>query len=183
MFFLSFIEACIKRLPTDDDLPVYFLIDEFGNTFIPNFSNIITTTRKFKISFVLMMQSIEQITQNYGKTGAHEILSGITTHVCFGAAEDSSSEFFSNKVGKKRRYYRNEEQNEHIEHVKDFDLISRSEIRELRDNQVLLVSENKRATKLDVYPYYLSWKWRDMTKIPPATIQSRPSDKIAFIPL
>jgi len=58
MYFLSFIHICMRTLPEDDPslLPVYFVYDEFGNSYLPSFETIITNTRKYNISFLLLMQ-------------------------------------------------------------------------------------------------------------------------------
>lgn len=183
MYFLSFIHICMRQLPDRTDLPVYFVYDEFGNSYVPGFDTIITNTRKYKMSFLLLMQGQQQLVNKYGKEQMSVIMSGIATHVCFGAAEETTAQFFSRKAGKVRKYYRNEERETHIEHQSEHDLISTSEIRELADDKVLIICDNHKTTLLDVYPSYLNPKYQRMMRFPPHMIHSRGSDTISFIPL
>lgn len=61
MYFLSLIHACMKQLPGPDDFPVYLIYDEFGNSYLPGFDTLITTTRKYRMSFLLLMQGQQQL--------------------------------------------------------------------------------------------------------------------------
>ena len=183
MYFLSFIHICMRKLPDKSDLPVYFVFDEFGNSYLPGFETIITNTRKYKMSFLLLMQGQQQLVTKYGKDNMSVIMSGIATHVCFGAAETVTAQFFSRKAGKKRKYYRNEERETHIEHQSEHDLISEAEIRELPDDKVLVVCDNHKTTMLDVYPSYQNPRFKKMMKFPPITIRAQVKDKLTFIPL
>jgi type IV secretion system protein VirD4 len=183
MYFLSFIHICMGQLPGRTDLPVYFVYDEFGNSFLPGFDTIITNTRKYKISFLLLMQGQQQLVNKYGKDQMSVIMSGIATHVCFGAAEESTAQFFSRKAGKVRKYYRNEERETHIEHQSEHDLISTSEIRELPDDTVLVICDNHKTTLLEVYPSYVNPKYKRMMRFPPHMIRAQGTDTISFIPL
>jgi type IV secretory pathway TraG/TraD family ATPase VirD4 len=183
MYFLSFIHICMRELPTDSDLPVYFVYDEFGNSFLPGFETIINNTRKYKMSFLLLMQGQQQLVTKYGRDNMSVIMSGIATHVCFGAAETVTAQFFSQKAGKKRRIYRNEVRETHAEHQSEYNLISESEIRELPDNKVLIICDNHKTTMLDVQPSYTNPRFKRMMKCEPVTIHSKVKDKLSFIPL
>jgi len=183
MYFLSFIHICMRRLPQKDDLPVYFVYDEFGNSYLPSFETIITNTRKYKISFLLLMQGQQQLVSKYGKDNMSVIMSGIATHICFGAAEGMTAQFFTRKAGKKRKYYHNEFRETHIEHQSDHDLIGESEIRELPDNKVLVICDNHPTAMLDVYPSYTNPRFKRMMRYDPVIIRSQIEDRLHFIPL
>ena len=183
MYFLSFIHICMRELPGKDDLPVYFVYDEFGNSYLPSFETIITNTRKYKISFLLLMQGQQQLVSKYGRDNMSVIMSGIATHVCFGAAEEMTAQFFARKAGKKRKYYRNELRETHIEHQSEHDLISEAEIRELPDNKVLVICDNHKTAILDVYPSYQNPRLKRMMRYEPHVVRSNVSDTLHFIPL
>ncbi len=185
MYFLSFISICMREPPEDNPnlLPVFFVYDEFGNSFIPGFESLITTTRSFGISFLLMMQGINQLVTRYGRDEMSNIMSGITTHISFGSAEPQTADFFSNKIGKKRKFYYLETQDTHVEHHSEYELMSAGEIRELPDNKVLVVCRNYKATLLDVYPSYENSRFKRMMKYKPVRIDSSSDDKIHFVPL
>ena len=185
MYFLSFIHICMRELPSDNSnlLPVTFVYDEFGNSFLPSFDTIITTTRKYKISFLLMMQGINQLITRYGQNEMGNIMSGITTHVSFGGAEPQTANYFSSKIGKKRKFYYLENKDTHVEHHSEHDLISSGEIRELPDNQVLVLCDNNKAAIIDVFPSYENSQYKRLMRYEPARIHSESQDTIHFIPL
>jgi len=173
----------MRQLPDRSDLPVYFVYDEFGNSYLPGFETIINNTRKYKMSFLLLMQGQHQLVSKYGRDNMSVIMSGIATHVCFGAAEPVTAKFFSQKAGKKRKLYRNEERETHVEHQSEHDLISESEIRELPDNKVLIICDNHKTTMLDVHPSYTNPRFKRMMRYPPVVVRSRKKDELSFIPL
>ena len=107
----------------------------------------------------------------------HHQLSGITP------AEAVTAQFFSQKAGKKRRIYRNEERETHVEHQSENFLISESEIRELPDNKVLIICDNHKTTMLDVKPSYTNSRFKRMMRYSPVIIRSKVKDKLSFIPL
>lgn len=183
MYFLSFIHICMRRLPSKNDLPVYFVYDEFGNSYLPGFETLITNARKYKISFLLLMQGHQQLVTKYGKDNVSVIMSGIATHICFGAAEATTAEYYAKKIGKNRKVYRNEERDTHIEHLSEKELLSESDIRELPDNKVLVLCRNYRAFLLDVHPSYNNTRYKLMMRYKPAQITARANDKLVFIPL
>jgi type IV secretory pathway TraG/TraD family ATPase VirD4 len=183
MYFLSLVHACMKQLPGPQDLPVYLIYDEFGNSFLPGFDTLITTTRKYRMSFLLLMQGQQQLITKYGKDLMHVIMSGIATQISFGAAEHVTASFFEQKAGRVRMFYRNEERETHIEHQNEYNLINASEIRELPDDKLLIISDNRKTTLIDVYPSHKSARWLRMMKLPPALIISPAQDRLVFIPL
>ena len=94
MYFLSFIHICMRQLPDKTDLPVYFVYDEFGSSYLPGFETIINNTRKYKMSFLLLMQGQQQLVTKYGRDNMSVIMSGIATQISFGAAEHVTASFF-----------------------------------------------------------------------------------------
>lgn len=183
MYFLSFLHACMKQLPTKSDLPVYFIYDEFGNSYLPDFDKLVTTTRKYDISLLLLMQGQQQLVTKYGRDLMNVIMSGIATQVSFGGAESMTAEFFERKAGKVRVFHRSEDRDTHIERHSEYNLINASQIRELDENKLLIISDNRKTTLLDIYPSHQSTKFMRMMSLPPASISAGQADKLTFIPL
>lgn len=183
MYFLSFLHACMKQLPTKSDLPVYFIYDEFGNSYLPEFDKLITTTRKYDISLLLLMQGQQQLVTKYGKDLMNVIMSGIATQISFGGAESMTAEFFERKAGKVRVFHRSEDRDTHIERHSEYNLINASQIRELPENKLLVISDNRKTTLLDIYPSHESHKFMRMMRLPAVKISSGKADKLTFIPL
>ena len=63
------------------------------------------------------------------------------------------------------------------------DRMKASEIRELPDDKLLIISDNRKTTLIDVYPSHKSARWLRMMKLPPAPIASKAQDRLVFIPL
>ncbi|MBM1724086.1 hypothetical protein JQV57_20450, partial [Sulfitobacter geojensis] len=69
------------------------------------------------------------------------------------------------------------------EHQSEYNLINASQIRELPDDKLLIISDNRKTTLIDVYPSHRSARWLRMMKLPPAPITSKAEDRLVFIPL
>ena len=183
MFFLSFLQACMRELPSKGDLPVYFLYDEFGNSFLPDFTELITTVRKYRISMMLFMQGINQLVRAYGKDNMSTILSGIVTHISFGAAEPDTAKYFSDRAGKVRVIQRPDIRNPQLERQYEANLINPSEIRELPDNKVLVISDNRKTTLIDVVPSHEHPRFRNFMRKAPAPVYSSSRAPLEFLEL
>lgn len=184
LYFLSFIHVCKKHLPKSDDLPVTFVYDEFGNSFLPNFSQLITTTRAYDICFFLLMQGQNQLIKKYGRNEMNVILSGIATQISFGGAEDDTASFFEKRAGKIRVYTRHEERDPHIEQYSERNLMNYSQIRELDDNKLLIISDNRKTTVIPIYNSHESPRFLRMMKYPPAFIEvTFKVDRLVFVPI
>lgn len=183
MFFLSFLQACMRELPRRGDLPVYFLYDEFGNSYLPDFDVLATTVRKYNISLMLFMQGINQLIKTYGRENMSVILSGIVTQVSFGAAEQDTAEYFSKRAGQVRVLQRPSlREPQRVRHL-DYDLIKPSEIRELADNQILIISDNRKTTLIDTVPSHEHPRYRRLMKKPPAPVRPTSSAPLEFLQL
>jgi len=183
MFILSLLQACMRELPKRDDLPVYFLYDEFGNSFLPDFDVFATTVRKYRISMMLFMQGINQLVKSYGRNTASVILSGIATQISFGSAEQETAEYFERRAGKVRVIQRPKLKDPHIENYSEYNLINASEIRELPNGTLLVISDNRKTALIDSVPSHQHPKFRRLMKKKPAQIKSHNKSRIEFLEL
>ena len=183
MYFLSLLQACMRELPGRNTLPAYFIYDEFGNSFLPDFDTFATTVRKYQISLMLFMQGINQLVKSYGKNTTSVILSGITTQISFGAAEQETAEYFSRRVGKVRMLQRPKASDPQIENHSEHNLINASEIRELPAGKLLVISNNRPTALIDALPCYRNGKFKRMMKREPAVIKTSGAGTIRFLPL
>ena len=77
IFYSQLFDFCMEmENPGQPYLPIYFLLDEFGNMPIQDFASKITTLRKRKVSCSIVLQDIEMLTSAYGKSDASVILNG-----------------------------------------------------------------------------------------------------------
>ena len=165
LFYKQFFNVMMERLPTKKDLSIYCLLDEFGNMSIPNFSNTITTIRKYKVSISIVMQDFSQLEKRYGKNEAHTILNGgITGKLFFSGADLEITSMLTKMIGDKYVNVLDEFGKTH--HIKE-PILSNAEIRTMKDNEVLLIYGNKLPLKLTIKPYYKDFVLNSYTKYKP----------------
>lgn len=170
LFYKQFFNVMMERLPSKTDLPVYCLLDEFGNMVIPSFSSIITTIRKYKVSISIVVQTLKQLESKYGKNEAYTIINGgITGKIFFSGADPEITEMVSKMIGDQHITKLDEFGNPH--HVKE-PILSSSQVRTMGDEEVILIYANKLPLKMSVKPYYKDFVLNSYTKISPATKES-----------
>lgn len=102
LVYTQFFNTMMAKLPTKRDLPIYCLLDEFGNMSIPNFSSIITTIRKYKVSISIILQDFAQLQLRYGDNEAHTILNGgISGKIFFNGADHTITQMLEAILGTK----------------------------------------------------------------------------------
>jgi len=170
LFYKQFFNAMMEKLPNKKDLPIYCLLDEFGNMSIPNFSSTITTIRKYKVSISIVIQDFSQLEKKYGKSEAHTIINGgITGKLFFAGADLQITNMLTQMIGNKYVNMLDEEGKVH--HVKE-PILSNAEIRTMKDNEVLLIYGNKLPLKIKVKPYYKDFILNSYSKLKPAKIDN-----------
>ena len=82
-------------------IPTYFILDEFANIGqIPDFDKKISTSRSRKISFSVILQTLDQLEAVYKE--AHEtIIGNCDTHLFLGSNSIKTVEYFSKALGEK----------------------------------------------------------------------------------
>lgn len=156
LFYTQFFNFSMQKLD-EKHLPIYTLLDEFGNMSIPHFSNIITTIRKYKVSISIVLQSISQLESKYGKSEADIILNGwISSKIFFSGCDPSTSEMLSRVIGTTTQ------QNEDTKHKSKENLLNSFNIRTLEDNQAIYIYSNKLPVLLEVVPYYENRQFKEI---------------------
>ena len=83
---------------------VYFITDEFR--LLPNLEHVddaVNFGRSLGIRFMIGIQNVEQIYDNYGMERAHSIMSGFLTSLNFRVNDPKSRDFIKEKFGKNRK--------------------------------------------------------------------------------
>ncbi len=83
---------------------VYFITDEFR--LLPNLEHIddaVNFGRSLGIRFMIGIQNVEQIYENYGEERAHSIMSGFLTSLNFRVNDPKSREYIKEQFGKNRK--------------------------------------------------------------------------------
>lgn len=153
LFYTQLFHYCLDdRLYRPDSLPIYFLLDEFGHLTIPDFPSIITTTRQRKISLSVVLQSVSQLEERYGRQGAHTILNGgVASRLFFSGMDIDTATELARTIGDVHMEQMDARGNIRIERQA---LMTPPALRAMPDNQVLYLFANKRPTLLTVTPYF-----------------------------
>lgn len=86
------------------DVPVYFILDEFGNfPALRDFETTISACAGRNIFFILIIQSYAQLNNVYGEAVAEIIRDNLNVHVFFGSNNPSTLEEFSHECGQQTR--------------------------------------------------------------------------------
>lgn len=101
MFDLAIKEA-LSRSRSDGN--VYFITDEFK--LLPNLQHIddaVNFGRSLGIKFMIGVQNVEQIYDNYGEERARSIMSGFSTNISFRVNDAKSREYIQGLYGKNQK--------------------------------------------------------------------------------
>lgn len=182
LFYTQLFHFCLDDARfSRDSLPLYFLLDEFGHLTIPDFPAIITTTRARRISLSIVLQSLSQLEERYGRQGSNTILAGgVASRVFFSGMDITTAEMLARTLGDTHR--------EHIDAIGNIKterepLMTPAALRAMPDNQVLYLFANKRPTLLNVTPYYESRAMKRHTEGPPAQAVGSVAKAVEFVPL
>jgi type IV secretory pathway TraG/TraD family ATPase VirD4 len=170
IFYHQFFSTMMEKIPSKNDLPIFCLLDEFGNMNLPNFETTITTARKYQISISIILQNIKQLENKYGKANAETILEGgVASKLFFSGADLPTTEMLSKILGNKEEFKSNPDG---TIYVKDKPIMTNNEIRTMKDNEALFIMTNKLPVKLKITPYYEDFRLNRHTKEAPYKIQS-----------
>ena len=183
LFYTQLFHYCLDdRAYRAEALPIYFLLDEFGHLTIPDFPAIITTTRARKISLSLVLQSVSQLEERYGRQGAHTILhGGVASRLFFSGMDIETASTLAETIGHTTIERIDARGNTRYEREQ---LMTPAALRAMPDEQVLYLFANKRPTLLGVKPYFERNDFRRRTKTPPfAAPEGGVVPRIEFVPL
>lgn len=165
LFYSQLFNEMMKKLPSKKDLPIYCILDEFGNMKIPNFSTVITTVRKYKISLSIILQNLNQLDEKYTSLKAKTIFDGgIASKLILSGADLELASNLERMFGNKRVVEKDAQGQDYYEKVRVMDA---SEIITMQDNEALYVYANKKPLKLEIKPYYKDFTFNSYSKIKP----------------
>ncbi len=179
LFYKQFFDSMMDELPTKNDLPVFCLLDEFGNMNIPDFSTIVTTIRKYQVSISVVMQDFNQLESQYGQSEAKTIMGGgINGKIFFGGSSLEITDMLSKMIGEIDVHKMDILGNIHF---KKEAVISSSEIRTMQDDEALFIFANKLPVMLKTKPYFKNFTLNNYSKISPHTPKSQNHPKVEYL--
>lgn len=182
LFYTQLFYKMLDKIPTNKDLAIYCLLDEFGNMNIPKFPSIITTIRKYKVSISIILQNISQLEETYSQNKAKTILEGgIATKLIYSGADLDLASKLEKMFGIKEVTKQKPEGEYYIDKE---NVMSVSEIRTIEDNEALIVYSNKKPLKLTIKPYYKDMMYNSFSKVKPYEIKEQETnDDIRYVDL
>lgn len=139
MFDMAIKEA-LGRSRSDGN--VYFITDEFR--LLPNLEHVddaVNFGRSLGIKFMIGIQNVEQIYDNYGAERAHSIMSGFLTSLNFRVNDPKSRDFIKEQFGKNRKievYSTNVQSKGMVEERRDGYVVEDWDITNLKVGQAII---------------------------------------------
>jgi len=153
-------------------LPVYLILDEFANLgYIPNFETYITSLRKRKVSFSLILQNIAQLKKLYKENWETILHGGCSSQMFLSGLDGETAKKVSQQLGKQTIRVVNannntgqsiNQQGQSSSDGKGYsyssqsrDLLTPDEVRQIKKDTGIFITENKQPVIVNFYP---AWK-------------------------
>ncbi len=139
LFDLAIKEALSRRKSEGN---VYFITDEFS--LLPNLKHVddaVNFGRGLGIKFMIGIQNIDQIYENYGEYKARSLLSGFLTSICFRVNDAKSKDYIRELHGvnrKKETYMSSVQARGIIENVRDANVVEDWDIARLKTGEAII---------------------------------------------
>lgn len=182
-FYSQFFAAQKQLRYKTKGLPIFALLDEFGNSYIPEFETLATTIRKYRVSLSIIIQDIAQLREQYGANGAATILSGgIRTKLFYSGLDIETAKWVESMLGRVRIPYpapssapvRHQEEN----------LLNADRISRLPSRYCILIRANEEPVWFPTLPYYKLAALRRRTQIPAVPFPETSSEtSLQYVPL
>lgn len=158
-------------------LPVVLAIDEASSLSLGTFlETILATSRKYKISILLIYQSFSQVERAYGKAGAESVISCCYSKLYMAGQNLTTAQELQQMLG--TTTVTDENGTKRIE-----PLMSAYAIRTMKKNKAILLCGNHPAIIAEIKPYYEIWRFRERSKISPTEITPISQVPISQLPL
>lgn len=153
-------------------LPIFFFLDEFGNAGkLPNFSTMMTTLRKRKVSVSLVLQDVEQLVNVYGQADASVILNGgCASRIFYPGLSYKTCDELSRMLGTQTVKYRESGFTRTDDFLPDRDrelgvpLMRPEEIMTMPNDRAIFTHANLRPVLLKTKPWFRSRKLKHRIK-------------------
>ena len=139
LFDLAIKEALCRKKSEGN---VYFITDEFS--LLPNLHHIddaVNFGRSLGIKFMIGIQNVDQVFENYGEYKARSLLSGFLTSICFRVNDSKSREYIKELYGvnrKKEIYMASVQGRGIVENIRDASVVEDWDISRLGTGQAII---------------------------------------------
>ena len=139
LFDLAIKEALCRKKSEGN---VYFITDEFS--LIPNLQHVddaVNFGRSLGVKFMIGIQNIDQVYENYGENRARSLLSGFLTSVCFRVNDPQSKEYIKEMFGvnrKKEIFMASVQGRGIVEQIRDANVVEDWDVSNLRIGEAII---------------------------------------------
>ncbi len=139
LFDLAIKEALCRKKSEGN---VYFITDEFS--LIPNLQHVddaVNFGRSLGVKFMIGIQNIDQVYENYGENRARSLLSGFLTSICFRVNDPKSKEYIRQLHGvnrKKEIYMASVQGRGLVENIRDANVVEDWDISRLATGEAII---------------------------------------------
>lgn len=153
LFFEQLFAEVFHSLPRGEDKDIYLLIDEMSSIPLPNLAIVFSNARKAKLPILGVLQSENQIFENYGQYNAKTIINNACRIYMTGLTDEC--ERLEKTLGS-YQYYEDKEKKV----LRTRSLMTADEIRTMPRNRVLVIPNGgMRPLYVKVRPYYKIGKY------------------------
>lgn len=176
LFMGQVFEYLLSNMPSQDDLDMFFVLDEFGSSMkIPNAASAFATLRKTRTGLIIINQSQNQLVHNYGGPDAETIISNCYTKLYLPGGLDLTTAKKLEQRSGKFEYV----DNDGVRRVRE--LITASEVLQIPQETGLLDVGNLPLMKLSMTPYYKKFTLGGKRDIPPLELTGEVPETITRI--
>ena len=152
LFYADLFKALLKD-PQNPGRPVWLFLDEFGHLQIPGFEVFATTSRKYKVSYALFLQSLAQLEGRYGLQNARTIIEGLGTEIYLPGTSLETARNLEARLGR----------------TPNAPLMAANDIIRMDENEALMLYSNRLPILLKTKRYFQRGDLRRRANISPAT--------------
>lgn len=184
-FFSKMLDTFINMY-SENSLPITIFADEFANIgMINNMSTNVSTIRSREISMNICLQSITQLYQVYGEHNAKAILNNLKSKMIYPSLSDERTlNYISTLAGEKQIEIANRSENKNSTSTSfsktKVRMFSESDLRCLKDDEVLIITSNKPPILAKQNTYYINDDYKQNIK-PPVKIKKKSINRIDVV--
>lgn len=154
--------ALMSHIPSEKELPVFFLLDEAGSIKIPGLAEALANFRKYAVSITYAVQGISQLVEIHGRENANTIIKNTHNLIHCGGMDVATAKDLETRLG--RYTFENEEGKRESRQ-----LMTASELIHLPEDTALYLAGSAPAMLIPICPYFKNQKLLKKTQqlLPP----------------
>ena len=163
IFFESFWGSILNTIPSKNEFPILFLIDEASSMKIGSLASSVALLRKHAAAILLIYQDYRQLENLYGSYQASNIVANCATKIYMPNQPIEICKMLETVLGK----YQYEDEKV----LRTRELLTASEIRQL--NESIILFKNNAPLRAKMRPYYETMRFKRLTELGPYQVQNK----------